>query len=676
MNQEPRMLVVHQLNNQTSLNFETAPSWRRDVQGLRALAVIMVVLFHSGLPIHGGFIGVDVFFVISGFVITSMLLRELNANKEINLKKFYWRRFKRLFPAFAIMLCTTLVLSSIFLSPFGNQRNVFETALGALLISANVAIAKTTGDYFDSESKINPLLHTWSLAVEEQFYFVFPLIFICVWTISHEKASIYRNLKRIVLFFTIASFAILISMSHNVFSFPGAKAMFGFYSPIVRAWEFGAGALVALLIEQKGKVSNKINRINQSVGIVLLLTASFVISESNMNPGVVTLLPIAATVLLISSGITEVSWVSKFLTSKPLVLMGDWSYSFYLWHWPFVVFANILFPNSLSITILAVIISLAPALLSYYFVEDPIRRCEAKDLPRRIIVVCAVTLFCLVGFGFGLKGEWWVSWTGNTTPQESRIAFTECTDMPFNPTMCTFGESATGEFVLLVGDSQAYSFAEGVIEAAASLGLSTVISSRSGCPFSGFDTSGAKPLDCPTWQREMLNYAKNKNPRVVLIANRSTGYTNEGWRTMVDKLGGVSNSNKVLAYSQGISSVVKEVTESGTPVIILQNIPEPNMNIFQPTLFQKLFPNFIKTSFDARESLSLRAPVALAERSILRQFPNSFLFDPVADLCVENICKLFKDSKPLYSDNSHLSKEGSLLLSPSLRGVILLTDRK
>lgn len=646
---------------------------RRDIQGLRAIAVIMVVLFHSGLPVYGGFLGVDVFFVISGYVITLMLIREWNTNNFISLRRFYWRRLKRLFPAFAIMLGTTLTFSILFLSPLGNQKNVFETALGTLLVSANFVIARTTGNYFDSDAKINPLLHTWSLAVEEQFYLVFPLLLIGGLVLCRKNSRSYINPKSIILFSITISVILSLSMSLGKISFYGANTILGFYSPITRAWEFATGGLVAILVAKKRQASLKSANPIQFFGAFFLVLSALAISENSEFLGAWTLLPVIGTGLLLYGGDRGNSFVHRLLTSRPLVYVGDWSYSIYLWHWPFIVFSSVLFPYSLPATIGAVILSLVPALLSYYFIEDPIRRLDVSRFRNslvKIAVICIFPLFCLSVFGVGLMNQWWVSWPQSIKPQEQRIAFMNCTDQLFDPTRCTFGKNSSEEKILLVGDSQAYAFTEGVIQAATSLGLSAVVSSRSGCPLSSLDTTGDKPLNCPAWQKEILDYIMDSKPKVVLIANRSSGYTNEGWRTMIKHSGEIA-TNKVSLYESGLSRVVDKITQVGIPIIVLQNIPEPNFKTFQPTLLHKFLPNLRRFDFDASKTLSLRAPVAAAEHSITNKYPKSFLFDPSNVLCNGTKCKAIKDSKSLFIDDWHLSEEGSLLLAPSLRKTIL-----
>lgn len=168
---------------------------RLDIQGLRAIAILMVVAFHSGLPVPGGFVWVDVFFVISGFVITAMLMREWATTGRIRFGRFYVRRFKRLTPALALMVAVTMIISVFVLSPLGTQQTAAKTAFGAILLVANLVIARTTGGYFSAPAEINPLLNVWSLSVEEQFYLGFPAILAVGWLLARKPApqSTYRS---------------------------------------------------------------------------------------------------------------------------------------------------------------------------------------------------------------------------------------------------------------------------------------------------------------------------------------------------------------------------------------------------------------------------------------------------------------------------------------------------
>ena len=233
---------------------KASPDARRlDIQGLRAVAVLVVVLFHAGLPLPGGFVGVDIFFVISGFVITGMLAREWQRSGRIGFGGFYARRFKRLTTALALMVTVTVLLSVVIASPLGAQQVTAQTAIGAMLLVANLVIARTTGGYFDSAAEANPLLNTWSLSVEEQFYLVFPLVLLVGWVV---RAKITRGRWAPALL--VAAVA-AVSLGLMLLTSRGGQVPFisdelvGFYGPLSRAWEFAAGALLALVSGPKSR---------------------------------------------------------------------------------------------------------------------------------------------------------------------------------------------------------------------------------------------------------------------------------------------------------------------------------------------------------------------------------------------------------------------------------------
>jgi len=346
---------------------------RLDIQGMRALAVIMVVVFHAGLHVPGGFVGVDVFFVISGFVITAMLHREWVTQGRIVFRRFYLNRFKRLTPALALMVTVTILISSAVLYPFEEQENAVKTAFGALFLVANFVISKTTGGYFDEPAEANPLLHTWSLSVEEQFYLVFPAVLALTWVLVRRSKK-FRNAPIVVVSgIALLSFGLIFAQPLN-WTFYGSGSIFGFYSPFTRVWEFASGGLLFLVLSKFSvALRPRLMSAIGALGLAMLGASLWLISESTPFPGPWTLLPVVGTVFLLFAG-TQKNVVSQLLSRGPLVKAGDWSYSIYLWHWPFIVFAIYFWPFSFWAPILAVGLSMVPALASYYFVEQPVRK--------------------------------------------------------------------------------------------------------------------------------------------------------------------------------------------------------------------------------------------------------------------------------------------------------------
>ena len=379
---------------------------RRDIQGLRAIAVVMVVAFHAGLPVPGGFVGVDVFFVISGFVITAMLHREWEKTGRIRFGIFYLKRFKRLAPALALMVGVTLMIATVIFSPFGHQTYAAATGVGALLMSANFVIAKTTGGYFGPTAENNPLLNTWSLSVEEQFYLVFPALIAFGWFLAKRHGLLRFSPAIIVGGVAIASFALTMA-SVNGARFPLSNWILGFYSPFTRVWEFAVGALLALALaktvtSESTQTNNRgktyPSTLTALTGIVMLAASLGLITESTVFPGPWTLLPVTGTLLLLLAG-TNHNLVSQALGTTPMVKVGDWSYSIYLWHWPLIVFAVYLWPFNPYSAVLAALISLGPALASYRWVEQPLRR---YSTPKRIQATKLIAVVTIPPIAFAL----------------------------------------------------------------------------------------------------------------------------------------------------------------------------------------------------------------------------------------------------------------------------------
>lgn len=333
-------------------------SRRLDIQGLRAVAVLMVVAYHAGLPLPGGFVGVDVFFVISGFVITAMLQREWEAHGRIRFGTFYLRRVKRLTPALALMVSVTVLLSTLFLSPLGAQQATAQTAVGAMLIVANAVIARTTGDYFDAPAETNALLHTWSLSVEEQFYLVFPVLLAVSWLFARRLRVRWVP---VAVSAGVAAFSLAVAvMVSRGLEVEKGEMLVGFYGPLTRVWEFAAGALLALAPAVLAARSRCLGLAQGVAGAILLVASLALISGDTPFPGLWTLLPVVGTALLIRSGGRGDHVIARGLRSAPMVRVGDLSYSIYLWHWPFIVFAAALWPRSALAPVMAALLPSPP----------------------------------------------------------------------------------------------------------------------------------------------------------------------------------------------------------------------------------------------------------------------------------------------------------------------------
>ncbi len=333
--------------------------WQEHIDGLRAVAVLAVLLHHLDIhPFSGGFVGVDVFFVISGYLISRMIYDEIGRTGRFDILGFYERRARRILPAFAVVTAAVLIAGNFLLLPDEFAR-LGRSALYACLFGANVLFYQTT-NYFVPAADTQPLLHTWSLGVEEQFYIVFPLVVAVVW----------RGGKRLLMAVLVASFiASLVLAQHAV----GSEPMAAFYLAPHRAWELLAGSLLALPgVPSAGR---KVREAAALVGLSAILFAIFRYGPLTPFPGVTALLPVAGTVLILWANDGRVTVTGRALSLPPFRAIGLWSYSIYMIHWPLIVFTKDLFEPGDEVMRHASIIAASIGLgyLSYRFVEAPFR---------------------------------------------------------------------------------------------------------------------------------------------------------------------------------------------------------------------------------------------------------------------------------------------------------------
>ena len=298
-------------------------SYRPDIDGLRAIAVVSVILFHLN-ALRGGFVGVDIFFVISGFLITSLLWKEIQATGTVSLIGFYDRRIRRIFPALFAMFAVSWVVGFLYLFP--NEFTAFaRSMLAALLSVANLFFWRESG-YFAAAASTKPLLHTWSLGVEEQFYVLFPPLLALLYKLSA------RRLKLSLTVLALLSFALCVALTR---SSPDAA----FYLPVTRAWQLLFGSLLAL--NDLAVLRHRLWRNAAALlGLLILGYTLLRFSSATPFPGYMALLPTLAAALLIAAGTKGKTLVGRVLSFKPFVFVGLISYSLYLWHWPLIVFAD------------------------------------------------------------------------------------------------------------------------------------------------------------------------------------------------------------------------------------------------------------------------------------------------------------------------------------------------
>ncbi len=651
---------------------------RLDIQGLRAVAVLMVVAFHAGLPVPGGFVGVDVFFVVSGFVIAGTLHREWSNTGRIHFARFYLRRFKRLTPALALTVTVTMLLTAIVISPLGAQQNAAKTAIGAMFVSANFVIANTTGGYFSLAAETNPLLHVWSLSVEEQFYLVFPFLLAIGWAIVRRRRRLSAAPLVVVLSVIAVSF-LLALVDESTLQFPGSKDALGFYSPLPRAWEFAAGAAVALAIAGKRGLAPRTAVVSGTLGLAGLAASVFLINESTPFPGTWTLLPVASTLLLIMAGWQKTdNYASRLLSTGPMVRTGDWSYSIYLWHWPFIVLASTLWPGVAWVPMLAAICAFIPAIASFHFVEQPlrIRAYNRRALAALVLATMAPPLLSAAFVLVASDNGYWNPVIRSYQDAGRRHPGTACADLDTAIIGCSFNTDAVGPPVYLVGDSHADHVSDGVVGAAERLGRPAFTRIAPACQF--FDvfigTVGQDPVrHCQDYFPTTMDWLTAAEPGFVVISTSARPFwdpTNQLGLTQ-DSMSS-DEDMKLHLLTQGLTESIVALEQAGHSVVLVHDSPtfvEPYA--YAPS--ECSLPDLVALDCDRLLPLAVveaQQATTRAAMSDIAVATGAATIDLRTHLCNKQGCPSRRESLALYSDSNHISADASATLIDEFTRVI------
>jgi peptidoglycan/LPS O-acetylase OafA/YrhL len=379
---------------------------RPDIQGLRAVAVLLVVLSHAGVPaMTGGYIGVDVFFVLSGFLITSILLHEATERGSISLIGFYAKRARRILPAATAALAAT-ALAATALLPYVRVDIILRDIAWSALFAANIHFGHQSTDYFASDLPPSPVQHFWSLAVEEQFYLVWPaLIIVILITGSHHHPSTVR--RRIPLLGLVVGVLAAVSLAWSIV-LTGANPSGAYFSTPARCWELGAGALLAVAGRSLPLLKSRTRRVLAWTGFAMVMSAAFTFTDRTPVPGYHMVLPVAGSMALIAAGAGEprnAPAVVRLLGKQPLRWIGDLSYGFYLWHWPFLVLASAYAGRELGlgVNLLLCCGALMTAWASYHLIEDPLRRGRSSSSRRHqmALLLWPTAIGCMLAVNIG-----------------------------------------------------------------------------------------------------------------------------------------------------------------------------------------------------------------------------------------------------------------------------------
>lgn len=610
----------------------------KEIQGLRALAVLLVIAFHAKF-LSGGFIGVDIFYVISGYLITGLLLRELGETGSISLSNFYSRRIKRLLPSTFLVLISTAIASFIVM-PSSARSNLGRNIVAAALYVSNYVFAWWQNDYQNLGATPSPIIHFWSLAVEEQFYLVWPLLILLA-ARSGRKTRVFKVLTGV----TLISFALS-------FIATSKYPIWSFYSLPTRAWELGLGALVVFIRDYP--LAFRRWRWSAWIALFVVLIAALVFNENTLFPGRAALLPTlsAAFLLFMISHLPKL--LSQLFNLRLIQWIGDISYPLYLWHWPALVLPVYVFnaPLTPPQRIGSIALTFLLAGLTHRFVENPLRHVHKPFT----FVVRVAAIGTLVVSTLGVS----ISFSSAKDLQIKGIAgsmaLKAITRLPaIYADGCQVGKSATtsppcvygnihgSRSIYLFGDSHAAQWFPTLNSIAASRGLKLVVLTKSSCPATSVqlaDQGAFRNAPCQLWRENSLKRIAKAHPWAVIVSNFEHYVPPK------------SISNSAQWWRDGVILTMTRLSRLTPHPIYIQDTPWPNRDI-PSCLLQK--------------SVSACVTQRPASETWLAQSVGNLgsIVDPTNWFCAK-ICPAIRDGIVVYRDASHMSVDFATHLDPIL----------
>lgn len=650
--------------------------FRKDVEGMRALAILSVLLFHFDVAFFsGGFLGVDIFFVISGYVISKGIEAKVLAG-EFSYLDFYGRRVRRILPAMMVTIALVLVVGFALFSVSAYQDLGKSSVFAALSVS-NFYFANTTG-YFDASAIEKPLLHMWSLSVEEQFYLVWPFIFVALVKVFAEKKRAIALLSAVLVFTAVSHIWLNMNQTNAFFMAPA------------RFFEFLLGALIVSL--EKRKFTDKIHLYDGLFWLALtgILVSIVTYTESMAFPGGAAFLPAASTAMLIYA--SGQSRFSSVFSVKPAAFLGRISYSLYLVHWPLVVFYK--YVNGYQLTtvdiLILCVVSLLLAYLMWRYIEQPFRASSDKVpfLPAKVIykgvLVSTVAVVAVSALIYQNKGLTWRLSDANEKlyseynkglEQTRRCPSREGLPKPFS---CYFGAiDLQSENAILIGDSHAINFRPAISELFSEMELKGIYRFIGGC----VPIRGASVIheNVPGWfgsckgkMNTVFKYALKDQIDVVVLAGRWSLYTRNTRLGESGARGNVylgakasderSSKRSMQVFREKMNSTIKKLVENGKKIVVFGQVPNLGFD-FKRCTFR---PGFLNLEYAGCNQLSRDEAIQVVAGSnkviadIAEQYPYHVLYiDPVEAFCDQDECISVDSGVPLYSDSNHLIYGGS-----------------
>jgi peptidoglycan/LPS O-acetylase OafA/YrhL len=631
------------------------PPFRPDIEGLRGAAILSVVLFHAGVPaLAGGFVGVDLFFVLSGYFITGLLVREHARSGGVNLPEFYGRRALRLLPALVVVLLVTLAATMWLYAPI-DQPTIATNARAVALSAGNYEFARTAVDYFSSAA--NPLLHTWSLAVEEQFYVVWPLLFLFVGSMAE---------RRLLPTFVIAG---IVSFAASLWLTSAAQP-WAFFGMPTRVWEFALGGVIALVLRPASERDPRRGVVLQLAALAAVAFAVLTYDRATPYPGVAALVPaLAAAALLVGGEWAPTSLPSRALSTPALRWLGRLSYAWYLWHWPLVGIGAVLDRDiGTAGRLLWSGVALVLAWLTHRYIEGSARDGRLSRIPSDWLAPAALVVS--VGAALVAHGAVRVAERRVASPEQRAFAAARADRMQHDcwattvddvKGPCVFGDRSSSTVVMLLGDSHAEHWLGGLDRVGRERGWKIVAMVKGGCPVADMPELTNARLkryyhECTRYREAMLRRIVADRPAAVILSSWDhyipPDGTGSGWQVTPEM------------WRRGLRRTYERLTAAGLPVVGIRGTPRTWFDV--PACLSRRaagLPFARPCTYERARSLS---PAALgAQAAAARGLPIRFV-DMNDQICATSECGVVRNGVVVFTDDNHLTASFSRSVAPVL----------
>ncbi|RAZ85605.1 acyltransferase [Mesorhizobium hawassense] len=636
-----------------------------DIEGLRALAVSGVVAFHLGMTrLPGGFVGVDIFFVISGYLVTRHILLEIDRTGSFSLLRFYARRARRLLPAACFVILATLFLGYVILSP-PEQQLYSDASFFASTYMINLWLISRAMDYFAPDAFNNPFIHFWSLSIEEQFYLVWPALLLLFARLSPGRYGLFLTMA------LIGAISFAFCWHYTAISEPWA-----FYFSPFRAWEFASGGLASMISVEAAK-RFRLTPVLGWIGIGLIVTAYLGMTEDVPFPGLIALVPVGGTVIVLLSGsLAGRAGPQVLLSLPPLQWVGRISYSLYLWHWPVIVYAGILKPElTIFERSLCIALILALAMASYRFIENPMRSNAwlMVTASRSLGVAAIVTACCsAISYGSGRLAN------HNIDPQQELILQSAERDsaarqsdagcllnaQQVQPKPCEFGTENPGQTIVLFGDSHADHWSTPLIDIVSRNRWKLVTYMKSSCPAADVTIWNSMLVrdyeECNRWRDLAISEIATRKPDMVIIAEYSSVYVRNDINVVS------ARQIDAATWAQGLRKTVNALAGTATKIVVLRDGPL-HKTYLNKCVARALWQKRPVETCDTPRREAMEETIPDAERKAISDVANASYVDITDLFCNGTTCPAVLGGRLTFRDRHHIATPFAATLTGRLQ---------